>query len=61
MRTSWSITTVLARVVQRGASPGATLIFAVNFPWFGAPDYWAGQVVLLRDQIEARREEPLVA
>ena len=36
-------------------------IFAVNFPWFGTADYWAGQVVLLQDQVEALREEPLAA
>jgi len=40
---------------------GGDPIFAVNFPWFGTPDYWAGQVVLLQDQVEAMQEEPLAA
>ena len=36
-------------------------IFAINFPWFGTPDYWRGQVDMLNEQIEAMREEPLYA
>ena len=36
-------------------------IFAINFPWFGTPDYWRGHVDVLREQIEAMREEPLHA
>jgi Ser/Thr protein kinase RdoA (MazF antagonist) len=35
--------------------------FPVNFPWFGGTDYWAGQVLMLQEQIEAMREEPLYA
>ena len=27
--------------------------FALNFPWFGSPDYWRGQCDTLREQIEA--------
>lgn len=27
-------------------------IFPVNFPWFGTPDYWRGQVLMLQEQIE---------
>ena len=34
-------------------------IFAINFPWFGTPDYWRGQVQMLHEQIEAMREDPL--
>ncbi|MFM9880259.1 MAG: serine/threonine protein kinase [Burkholderiaceae bacterium] len=33
--------------------------FPVNFPWFGSRDYWAGQVVMLKEQIEAMDEAPL--
>jgi len=36
-------------------------IFAINFPWFGTPDYWRGQVDMLNEQIEAMQEEPLYA
>lgn len=36
-------------------------IFAINFPWFGSPDYWRGQVDMLHEQIEAMQEEPLYA
>ena len=36
-------------------------IFPINFPWFGSSDYWRGQVGMLREQIEAMREEPLTA
>ena len=36
-------------------------IFPINFPWFGSADYWRGQVNLLREQIEAMDEEPLMA
>jgi Ser/Thr protein kinase RdoA (MazF antagonist) len=35
-------------------------IFPINFPWFGTPDYWRGQVQMLHEQIEAMQEEPLV-
>jgi Ser/Thr protein kinase RdoA (MazF antagonist) len=35
--------------------------FAINFPWFGTPDYWRGQVDMLHEQIEAMQEEPLYA
>jgi Ser/Thr protein kinase RdoA (MazF antagonist) len=34
-------------------------IFPINFPWFGTPDYWRGQVDMLNEQIEAMQEEPL--
>jgi Ser/Thr protein kinase RdoA (MazF antagonist) len=34
-------------------------IFPVNFPWFGTPDYWRGQVLMLQEQIEQMQEEPL--
>lgn len=33
--------------------------FPINFPWFGTSDYWKGQVLMLQEQIEAMREEPL--
>lgn len=36
-------------------------IFPINFPWFGTPDYWRGQVGMLREQIAAMQEEPLMA
>ncbi len=36
-------------------------IFAINFPWFGSPDYWRGQTDMLIEQIEAMREPPLPA
>ncbi|WHZ10269.1 MAG: YihE protein, required for LPS synthesis [Burkholderiaceae bacterium] len=36
-------------------------IFPINFPWFGSVDYWRGQVQMLREQIEAMQEEPLMA
>jgi len=35
--------------------------FPVNFPWFGSRDYWAGQVDMLVEQIEAMQQAPLVA
>lgn len=35
--------------------------FPLAFPWFGTPDYWRGQVVMLQDQAEAMEEAPLVA
>jgi Ser/Thr protein kinase RdoA (MazF antagonist) len=35
-------------------------IFPINFPWFGSADYWRGQVHVLREQIEAMDEAPLV-
>jgi Ser/Thr protein kinase RdoA (MazF antagonist) len=35
--------------------------FPLNFPWFGSSDYWAGQVQMLEDQIEAMQEDPLPA
>ena len=35
-------------------------IFVQNFPWFGSHDYWHGQVALLREQLQALQEEPLV-
>jgi Ser/Thr protein kinase RdoA (MazF antagonist) len=35
--------------------------FPPNFPWFGHPDHWRGQVRLLREQIDAMDEPPLVA
>jgi Ser/Thr protein kinase RdoA (MazF antagonist) len=35
-------------------------IFPVNFPWFGTPDYWRGQVLMLQEQAEQMQEEPLV-
>ena len=36
-------------------------IFPVNFPWFGTPDYWRGQVLMLQEQVEQMQEAPLVA
>jgi len=36
-------------------------IFPINFPWFGTPDYWRGQVHMLNEQIEAMQEPALVA
>ena len=35
--------------------------FPPNFPWFGHPDHWRGQVRLLREQIGAMAEPPLMA
>ena len=35
-------------------------IFPVNFPWFGTPDYWRGQVLMLQEQFEQMQEPPLV-
>jgi Ser/Thr protein kinase RdoA (MazF antagonist) len=35
-------------------------IFPINFPWFGTPDYWRGQVLMLQEQVEQMREPPLV-
>jgi len=35
-------------------------IFPINFPWFGTSDYWHGQVLMLKEQIEAMAEPPLV-
>lgn len=35
--------------------------FAINFPWFGSPDYWRGQTDMLHEQIEALQEAPLAA
>ena len=35
-------------------------IFPINFPWFGTPDYWRGQVLMLQEQIEQMQEAPLV-
>jgi len=35
-------------------------IFPINFPWFGTPDYWRGQVHMLHEQIEAMQEPALV-
>ncbi len=34
-------------------------IFPINFPWFGTPDYWRGQVQMLEEQIE-QMQEPLL-
>lgn len=34
--------------------------FPIAFPWFGTPDYWRDQVVMLEDQLEQMREPPLV-
>jgi Ser/Thr protein kinase RdoA (MazF antagonist) len=35
--------------------------FPIHFPWFGTPDYWQGQVLMLQEQVEAMEAEPLVA
>lgn len=35
-------------------------IFPINFPWFGTPDYWRGQVQMLEEQIEQMQEAALV-
>ncbi|HEY8048045.1 MAG TPA: serine/threonine protein kinase, partial [Ramlibacter sp.] len=35
--------------------------FPINFPWFGTPDYWQGQVQMLEEQLEQMAEPPLVA
>jgi Ser/Thr protein kinase RdoA (MazF antagonist) len=35
--------------------------FPRAFPWFGTPDYWRGQVLMLQEQIEAMQEPALVA
>jgi Ser/Thr protein kinase RdoA (MazF antagonist) len=34
-------------------------IFPINFPWFGTPDYWRGQVQMLEEQIE-QMQDPLL-
>lgn len=34
--------------------------FAPSFPWFGSPDYWRGQVLMLQEQTEAMQEPTLV-
>ena len=34
--------------------------FPINFPWFGTPDYWQGQVQMLEEQVEQMREPALV-
>ena len=44
-----------AWLAKRWADP----IFPINFPWFGSPDYWKGQVLMLEEQIEAM-QEPLL-
>ena len=46
-----------AWLAQRWSDP----IFPINFPWFGSSAYWQGQVDMLREQIEAMQEPPLVA
>ncbi len=46
-----------AWLARRWADP----TFPINFPWFGSSDYWQGQVLMLQEQIEAMREEPLSA
>lgn len=35
--------------------------FPRAFPWFGTPDYWRSQVLMLDEQIEQMHERPLVA
>ena len=35
--------------------------FPQAFPWFGTPDYWRDQVLMLKEQVEAMAEPPLVA
>jgi len=45
-----------AWLARRWADP----IFPINFPWFGTPDYWQGQVQMLEEQVEQMREPPLV-
>jgi Ser/Thr protein kinase RdoA (MazF antagonist) len=34
-------------------------IFPINFPWFGTPDYWRGQVLMLQEQVEQMQALPL--
>jgi Ser/Thr protein kinase RdoA (MazF antagonist) len=34
--------------------------FPIHFPWFGTPDYWNGQVLMLQEQVEAMEGEPLM-
>jgi Ser/Thr protein kinase RdoA (MazF antagonist) len=34
-------------------------IFPINFPWFGTPDYWREQVLMLQEQIEQMQEPAL--
>lgn len=36
-------------------------IFPINFPWFGTPDYWRGQIRYLEEQLEAMQAPPLTA
>jgi Ser/Thr protein kinase RdoA (MazF antagonist) len=35
--------------------------FPHTFPWFGTPDYWRDQVLMLKEQVEAMAEPALVA
>ncbi|TWO63586.1 serine/threonine protein kinase [Caenimonas sedimenti] len=35
--------------------------FPRAFPWFGTPDYWRDQLLMLQEQAEAMAEPPLVA
>ncbi|QBK06314.1 serine/threonine protein kinase [Hylemonella gracilis] len=44
-----------AWLARRWADP----TFPRNFPWFGSTDYWQGQALQLREQIEAMQEDPL--
>lgn len=44
-------------LAQRADDPA----FQQTFSWFGTVAYWQGQVQMLREQIEAMDEEPLVA
>ena len=44
-----------AWLARRWADP----IFPINFPWFGTPDYWREQVLMLQEQIEQMQEPAL--
>ena len=48
--------TLRATAARRWDDPS----FPINFPWFGASDYWQGQVQMLEEQLEAMQEDPLV-
>ena len=34
--------------------------FPINFPWFGTPDYWRGQVLMLQEQVEQMQASTLM-
>ncbi|MBU6436178.1 MAG: serine/threonine protein kinase [Betaproteobacteria bacterium] len=45
-----------AWLARRWADPA----FPAAFPWFGTPKYWQDQILMLREQLSAMQEPPLV-